>query len=575
MGLRKNAATKPLLFRSDYVSDFFNVQRPRRSLLVISVVALLMMIVNSMYEYRQNQYGLHIPSSDSIEKSTKHDIPQNNLHVLMTAQKQDVNLCKTMLGLSLFDYPAPTVIAWESSFHWPLLGGGSHLAKITLVLEHLKSLLDTGSEASDLVFMLDALDIWVQLPWQVLVQRYHSITEAENKRIYQRMGQAAAKEGVKQTIVFGAGKRCAPNDLFSVACFAIPDSPLPHDLYGGDTDTLVGFNEAASFRQRYLNSGYVIGPLGDMYRIFEAAQRRLNLCMTYSSKNPSPSDDGNHEPVYCYHGSDQSIFAELFGEQEFHREIMRRHHHTWRDSVLEFFSPNRPGSPRPNALLGGALVDDVLDPSFTHESMNATYQPGKPHDFGIGLDYFSDLGHQTVNSEEPEDAQYLFYNESISGQMRPRSKVACPLNSRLALSTDHDPAAALPKDIWTWPLPGVDGPSGPTSIRLYTHLCLGVVPVMIHHNGDKEERERDWDKVWYQKQLPAMLNAGVRSSDTPWMRREPGIWVVEAGKEEFPWVQAGKNKKFLPWVDACPAEYDQELYGEEFERGKTPMPEGY
>ncbi|KAI1615744.1 hypothetical protein EDD36DRAFT_433541 [Exophiala viscosa] len=509
-----------------------------------------------------------MPSLDSNEeKSTKHDTPRpNNLHVLMTAQNKDVNICKLSLGLSLFDYPAPTVIGWESRFDQHLLGGGSHLAKISLVLEHLKSLLDSGHQASDLVFMLDAFDIWVQLPWQALLARYHSINEAENKRIYQRMGKAAAKEHVEQTIVFGAGKRCAPNDLYSIACFAIPDSPLPKDLYGANTDSSIGINGAASYRQRYLNSGYAIGPLGDMYRLFVFAERRLNLCMTYNSRNPSPSDPGDNTPGFCYGGSDQSIFADLFGEQEFHREIMRRHHHTWLDSVLEFFWRSRPGSKRPNAILLGAVIDDVLDPSFSHETMDTTYLPGKPHEFGIGLDYFSELGHQTINSEEPEDAQYLFYNESIPAQLKPRSVVACPLNEMLASATDEDPAAALPQDIWTWPLPGVDGPSWPASISLYTHLCLGVVPAMIHHNGKKGRREKDWDKLWYQKQLPAMMNAGVKASgETPWTRMKPGIWTVEAGKE----------KKFLPWVDACPTEYDQALYGAGFDRGTTPLPEGF
>lgn len=60
------------------------------------------------------------------------------------------------------------------------------------------------------------LDIWFQLRPEVLVSRYHSINDAANQRLRQRLGRAVEAENLQQKIIFGAGKRCAPNQVSSV-----------------------------------------------------------------------------------------------------------------------------------------------------------------------------------------------------------------------------------------------------------------------------------------------------------------------------------------------------------------------
>lgn len=128
------------------------------------------------------------------------------------------------------------------------------------------------SQDDDLVFMMDAygvssytpyadykpylsLDIWFQLRPEVLISGYHAINAAANKRLQARLGDAVQKENLKQTIIFGAGKRCAPNQMHTVACYPIPESPLPDNVYGANTDTVMGKNKYTSLKQRYLNSG--------------------------------------------------------------------------------------------------------------------------------------------------------------------------------------------------------------------------------------------------------------------------------------------------------------------------------
>ncbi|KKY27495.1 hypothetical protein UCRPC4_g01090 [Phaeomoniella chlamydospora] len=453
-----------------------------------------------------------------------------------------------MLGLAVLEYPVPTLVSWNETYAVPgLLGGGSHLAKITLVLEHLRNRMQEGGPevSSELIFMLDAYDIFIQLPSSLFLSRYHSINNNANAWIEHRLGGAAAREGIKQTIIFGAGKKCAPNDLHTVSCYAIPESPLPRDLYGHNTDTGVGWNRYASVRQRYLNSGYIIGPLGDMARLFERAQQKLEICVKYTPENPSPHDKGDTEASHCYGGSDQSIFAEIFGEQEFHREVMRRHHHTWVDTLMEYLVKDRPGSPRPSFQQEAAIVDDPLEPSFTHQVLSTEYRPNKPFEYGIGLDYYSLLGHQTVNSQE--DAKYLNHNLDILDQAGRRSSMACPLHPDLQKTP-----LLLPTDIRASEFPVLDQQKQSNSLVLYTHLCLNTIPVMIHHNGDKDARKRDWKKVWYQGELKKMLE----------------VVEVNGEENENEETQGGGllggftiEGEFVEWEEICPAEFDGELYG--------------
>jgi hypothetical protein len=95
--------------------------------------------------------------------------------VLIPANNPDVNLCKTLLTSNALGYPDPIILAWQEKYDTGefcetsidtsnngtlsdnatdyLLGGGSHLAKISAVLDWLEK-----SEAADndLVVMMDA-----------------------------------------------------------------------------------------------------------------------------------------------------------------------------------------------------------------------------------------------------------------------------------------------------------------------------------------------------------------------------------------------------------------------------------
>ncbi|CRK32666.1 hypothetical protein BN1708_019063, partial [Verticillium longisporum] len=88
-------------------------------------------------------------------------------------------------------YPAPLIINWGRDFHkqggW---FGGSHLGKIDGTLDALEALA-SDEEAppaerlrpDDLVLIVDAYDVWFQLPPRVLIERFLAQNAAADARI--------------------------------------------------------------------------------------------------------------------------------------------------------------------------------------------------------------------------------------------------------------------------------------------------------------------------------------------------------------------------------------------------------
>ncbi|CAD0095978.1 unnamed protein product [Aureobasidium vineae] len=492
----------------------------------ILFATLLVFIFITLYHLlpQTQETTLHSTTHNENEAAAKR-LKNPELHVLLPTTIGDVNLCKTMLSAKAMGYPEPVILGWGDTFDtWYLLAGGSHLAKISRVLEYLESM--SPEQEDDLVLMMDAFDIWFQLPPETLIERYYSINEKADKRISERMGKAAEVENIKQTIIFGAGKRCAPNQLHSIACYPVPASPVPDDIYGANTDTIMGHNPHTSHRQRYLNSGYIIGPVKDMREMFRTAWDIVQNWPT-----PSPDDNGSGSMDLVYHASDQSVFAIVFGQQEYQREVLRRRHSsswTWQHKKTS-----------PVNKIEGTVIQDILNPAFTHEKMEAL--EGRSYEYGIGLDYFSDLGHQTANSEK--DSMWMRYDDSPDVFLDKtrgdnRNDFDCEYQGDYKIPSDmkmYDETTLLPnKRNWE-------------HVNLYTHLCMGTIPVMAHFNspGQKAAREYYWPLFWVQQY---------------------GKWIVEnserlgRGRMGATAWKKDEQPQFLDWDTLCPAEYSEELY---------------
>ncbi|KAK7398477.1 hypothetical protein QQX98_012136 [Neonectria punicea] len=460
--------------------------------------------------------------------------PKRGYHLLMPATQSGIGLCKTLLTMAILGYPKPRIIGWgDEDDHAGLKGGGSHYAKISRGLEYVmdETRRQDPTFDDDLIILFDAYDIWFQLPWETLVARYDAAIAEENERVAHRMGRAAIIENITSSVIFAGGKRCCPNQRQSVACYPIPDSPLPDDLHGGATDTVLGRTSWSSFRTRYLIGGYLIGPIGKVRPLLQRAQAKMDECMSRRGAWYDGNRDGSDGTVnFCYRGSDQSIWAEVLGEQEFHREVMRRRHRKHIDDVLDAIIPNLAGSKPPPTNVMGTVVDDLLNPSFQHQEWDPGYLPNKPYEYGMAIDYWSLLGHQTVNSVA--DARYVRNNISFEEQVGPLHMFDCkakPANVDVLLQEGL--LNLVPGEDWR-------------TLSMYTEICLGIVPVMIHHNfPDKSQIKKQWHKTWWFGYARRLFEN----------RFDEGLPMLVEG------IPSDKGDTLM-WADLCPVEYESELF---------------
>ncbi|KAI6779963.1 uncharacterized protein J7T54_000263 [Emericellopsis cladophorae] len=507
----------------------------RQSLIVLAVFAIL--LCSLFY----NHNDLHVPrllvDSRFVPKPherlpllpvAKEDLQK--VHVLLPAPSRDVSTCKTLLSATVMGYPIPHILGHGEGEHdETLIGGGRHLSKIEKTLEWLSS--QPPEHASDTVVVVDAYgafnhhpsnptahatgEAWFQLPLDVLLKRYRGILESSNRRLAERMGVAFEKEhDIRQRVVFGADKMCTPADPASVACYPIPESPLPKEMYGVWTEDM-RLNHTTHLH-RYLSANFIVGSVEDVTRVFTRASQKIDLARN--------STNG----AYAISGSDQAVFQHMFGEQEYRREALRRRHH---------------GGPADLSVVEGVLVHNPLNPTFPHEVPDTI---SSLPDLGIAVDYWADLAVQTDLHED--DGRWLTYGHDIPSQLIGRRAGLCVSQVDGALPLDLlNTTTRLPRAIvsdaalWS-PARGWD------EMPLYSNLCLDTIPVVVNHNGPQEDRHRDWPEMWMQPHARRILDGLMKKTE------EEGRYEI-AGGAYIDWEYTG-------WEQLCPAGFESELYRE-------------
>ena len=311
-----------------------------------------------------------------------------------------------------------------------------------------------ASEKHDqLVCMVDGYDLWFQLPPSVLHSRFRSIGRSLYNRTVEKLGEKTTEaEQISQSIIFGAQKNCGPSKAQAdeVACYGQPESPLREDLYGPDTDVRDATTHLPlHMRPSFVNSGLVVGSIGAMKALMERAKQKAEECEDHQ-------------------GSDQYIFNEIFGEQEYWREVMRQRHRPWHHKAGDVLK----------SVLG--MSDTLItDAHPSHKSANVTDDAG-PYEFGIGLDYALELTQAAVLSEF--DGRFLVYGDHATTQ-ETLSGEGLPSPPRVS---------DLPADI-------LEDKSGVewAQMPLYTNVYTASIPITIHLNGMKNMRQGIWDQVWF------------------------------------------------------------------------------
>ncbi|PHH66615.1 hypothetical protein CDD81_6452 [Ophiocordyceps australis] len=467
--------------------------RSRRLRVVIFAVAVLLataLLLLSQWTVKHSRHA--VVTASLFANLSVPQLPQDpggarRLRIFMPADSPHVNLCKSILSAVALGYPPPTLLNWHGEFNrpeWHL--AGSHIAKLESLLAVIQDLLARVEDAQadavsqhDLVMLVDAYDIWFQLPPSVLIERYHVLNRQADERL-RRQWQAAQGFATdfpisppRQSIVVTSAKDCHPGkDSGTDPSYAHwPQSPIAHDLYGPETDGILAILDPArrfrKVRPRCVNSGLIMGPLG-------ALRHALLRC---TQKVERIARSGRQL------WSDQALFGEVMGDQELWREWMRELGAAWNGTAADMRGSRLP--PKVRDIAGAALRN-------------------KRFEFGIGLDYNFTTIPPTCSAEEDG---FFVRLDNVTAVQQQSAMAGVPGHARL-----HGVPADLRRagrfDAALAAIPWGDVP-------LYSDFFFGTTPVGIHHNAYVDNLkpwriDNWWSMMWFYPHLRRLVERNLR-----------------------------------------------------------------
>lgn len=401
----------------------------------------------------------------------------------MPADSPHINLCKSIMSAVALGYPLPTLLNWDGEFNRPEWHfAGSHIAKLESLLAVIEETLggaqvDGGADDDDLAVLVDAYDIWFQLPPSVLIQRYHQLNNEANERLrkeWQAAGSAFPVSPPKQSIIVTTAKDCQPDSESGSDPHYDhwPQSPMPRDLYGEGTDQVLPllFDPARKYkkiRPRCINSGMIMGTMRSLRQVLRRCKRKIETVARSGRQL----------------WSDQALLGEVIGDQEMWREWMRELGSSWDGSGAKYDLSTL--SPEVRDIAAKALV-------------------GEQFEFGIGLDYNFTTIPATCSAEEDGYFVKLDDKKAVKEQSL---KAGVPNGARIS-STPKELELENP----------IESPLSEVSwgkVPLYTDFFFGVAPVGIHHNayinGLKSWRLNNWwSMMWFYPRLRELVSAHLQ-----------------------------------------------------------------
>ncbi|EKJ67423.1 hypothetical protein FPSE_12408 [Fusarium pseudograminearum CS3096] len=229
------------------------------------------------------------PTSNHVSKTSR-------LHYLIPASEPTLNLCANIISVLANRYPVPSIIGYKGKDEFD--AKVAHIAKLHSISRYLNG--PAGEYSDDLVIVADGHDVLAQLPAEVLIHRYFEIMERHDRVLADQFGLSIAQaheQGLRKTLLWGADKYCFPRERDEPQCWAVPESFLSHNVYGKHTqDRSMRYADP-----RHLNSGTVIGPLGDLRDCIDAA-----LILIENTWNAT----------FNHRNSDQFYLGKLYARQE-------------------------------------------------------------------------------------------------------------------------------------------------------------------------------------------------------------------------------------------------------------------
>lgn len=454
------------------------------------------------------------------------------MRIFMPADAPGLNLCKVIMSAVALGYPLPTLLNWGGEFNRPEWHfSGSHIAKLESLSAVIEELLDNGGDDAhedDIALMIDAYDLWFQLPPSVLIQRFEQLNAEADGRNRKRWEDASATSGwadfpippPRQEIIVTSAKDCSPGpDSGSDPHYDLwPESPMPRDLYGEGTDELTPptWDAARKYRKirpRCVNSGVIMGTMGALRRALRRCREKVDMTAR------------NGRQLW----SDQALIGEVIGDQE-----------AWRHWVTELAQTWDGTGARHSLSRRDAFVDTVAQ-----AAMDGTH-----FEFGIGLDYNFSTIPPTCSAEE--DGYFVQLNDTDA----------------VELLSEH---AGVPDDIRVRGVPPELQNSGlnadPFSDidwsreQLYTDFYFGTTLVGIHHNawidGLKSRRLKNWwSRMWYYPRLRGLVKRSLQSGADAARELHQTYPKTPNGKEVVYKAPKGAEVTvFRPGKDESPAEF--------------------
>lgn len=386
----------------------------------------------------------------------------------------------------ILGYPPPTLIGYGHD-----KPGATEFERtveqITRVRDYLKN--SRFVKDRDFVLIVDAQDVFFQLPPRVLVQRFQDLLRKNNRKLEKKYGYATVErpngdlpdlvQKYTQRVLFGASKLCYSASKSDPGCLSVPESTLPPDTYGWKTDV---HPDGHLNRPRWLNPGAVIGQAADLRLIYDEVLRVMEQ---------RPKKHGDYQAL-----------SQIFGRQEVVRELERLR--TVNGAKEWVYS-----------MLG---ISDAVN----IDGISVRLETGHRYEYGIGVDYESQLFFNQILSRN--DVEWIRFN-NITKTSLLQGQFGVPREHRLLLPED---IAVLPnpfnqtrfaKEQTTVPeynatldkLPNPKEHSW-SDIPLMTNPHSASIPVLAHLNGDPKLRNVWWEKMWFFPWARALLRRYVRSS---------------------------------------------------------------
>ncbi|KAH6725037.1 hypothetical protein BKA61DRAFT_42183 [Leptodontidium sp. MPI-SDFR-AT-0119] len=455
--------------------------------------------------------------------------PQAELHFLVPATSSNEHLCKLMLSAAILRYPTPVIINWGAAED-PDNPNAGHIQKVDTLLRYLDDLANDGKQ-DDLVLIVDGFDVHFQLPAEVLLKRYFVSNTAAQKRINSQVGTINAHGyNIKQTVIFGQDKACWPSWPWGQnwqGCWLAPESAYPKFAFGPDTDNARDVKDTDLVRARWLNSGTVMGPVGDVRDVFQAALANI-------AKNHTTD-------------SDQYYFANVWADQEYSRRLLQTEPFTKEEKADEYFLwPKIEEDQEPELHIGldyEGLLWQVLGffrPSVTWMTFNGEPTPSRPRSKGRKQSFVRD---SYLDRTLPDD---------LAAARPPFAAVLEQLESRGKTGKATD----LPTDL-TW-----------RDLQLGINSISKNIFPMLHYTGPKWYRDDWWPRMWYYPYAEPLLKAAASLDRAPISKDAIGgkiWWPAELGNNTT--GKKGDEKggaisdkgTWLTWNEMC-APHEQLLW---------------